>query len=797
VAASGNGVVSLLGKNMFASREADFVGFRTSVASTSRLPLMFIDLIARRFIPSIPRPVLHVLGILPKPITQAERMRQFPKDGLPTEQPVTLRWNSYHVPYIEAKTDRDLAVAVGLVHAHLRGTQMSLMRLVSQGRLAEILGAPARKVDHALRVLDLCQATAEIEKRLPDDTRTWLDGFVSGINHYQSLGHPRPHEMRWLGLKTEPWTVRDVIGVGRLVGADFNWLILLMLLKHRSSPAFKSIWEGLLEVGGGFEIAAETDDPAMGLARELVGIAKAGSNAVAVGPERSASGRALLACDPHLGLAMPNIWLLMGLRSPSYNCVGFMLSGLPFVCIGRNPDLAWGGTNLRSASSDLFDLSALEEDEIETRSVTVKTRFGRTVKRRVRRTPHGTLLADAALFGLDKNDRTALRWIGHEPTDEISAFLRASRAGNGKAFCEAFRGYGVPGQTMIYADREGAVGKVLAATLPRRGDYHGDEFVKDIKDAAHAWRNLVDLAHEAPRTPPKDGLLVSANDPVTDAPAPVGFLFDYGDRMRRLREILEAERECTPETLVRALRDTFSGRAHRLAQRFGRDIQGFDLSKDAQDVAITLLDWDGCYGTESEGALVFELVLTELLPIILNTHDSKLWRETLAQWNFVAGYLESKIDALPAEKWRPLLERAALSVARRRGDHRVWGDMHRVQIAHVLAKLPLIGQAFVQGDMPSPGSRQTLYKTAHGPVTERHVSDFGTMACFSSDLADEDANEFVLFGGQDEWMGSPSFADQVPLWQSGRSIRMPLRQEVIAESFPDVMTLTPKNRETA
>lgn len=756
---------------------------------------MFIDLIAKRFIPKIPRNVLRLLGMLPKPVTQAERLRQFPRNGLPIEHDVTVRWNSYHVPYIEAQTDTDLAVATGLVHAHLRGTQILLMRLVSQGRLAEVLGAPARNVDHALRVLDLCRATAEIEKRLPDDTRAWLEGFVRGLNHYQSLGHPGPHEMRWLRLKAEPWTVRDVIGVGRLVGADFSWLMLLMLLKNRQSPAISEIWRGLLEVGGGIEIAVGSKDPATQLTKELVGLAKAGSNAVAVGPERSASGHALLACDPHLGLAMPNIWLLMGLKSPSHDCVGFMLSGLPFVCIGRNTDLAWGGTNLRSASSDLFDVSSLTDDDVETDMVTLKTRLGRSVQRKVRRTAHGTLLSDAKLFGLDKNDQTALRWIGHEPTDEISAFLRASQARSGQAFCEAFRGYGVPGQTMIYADRNGQVGKVLAGTLPRRHAYEADAFINDVDRSAGAWDDLVDLASEGVYEPAQDGLIVSANDPVTDAPAPVGFLFDYGDRLRRLRTLLETETSCTPETLVDVLRDTFSERAHRLAKRFGQDLGTLDLSEEARDIERLLLAWDGCYRVDSEGALAFELILAHLLPAVFDTDDAKLWQQTIAQWNFIAGYLERRINALPPDDWSSLLKRSALSaLEQKRGANRVWGDMHRVQIAHILAKLPLIGQAYVQDDMPSPGSRQTLYKTAHGPATERHVSDFGTMACFSADLADEDANNFVLFGGQDEWMGSPSFADQVPLWQSGRSIRMPLREESIAEDFDHVMKLTPDRR---
>ncbi len=782
---------SVVGGRQNADRE-------TLIVLKNRLRHMFIDLIAKRFIPQLPRSALSLLGMLPKPVTLAERWRQFPTEGLPTEQPVTLRWNAYQVPYIEATNDRDLAVAVGLVHTHLRGTQMAMMRLVSQGRLAEVLGAPARKVDHALRVLDLCRATEAIERNMPEDTRTWLEGFVSGINHYQGLGHTSPQEMRWLGLKPEPWTVRDVIGVGRLVGADFNWLILLVMLKHRASPDFETIWQGLLEVGAGMELATSTaakGDPTMQLAKELIGIAKAGSNAVAVAPERSASGEALLACDPHLGLAMPNIWLLMGLKSPSYNCVGFMLSSLPFVCIGRNPDLAWGGTNLRSASSDLFDLAKVADKEIETEMVRLKTRFGRTVRRKTRKSAHGVLLADAGLFGLDKDDRTALRWVGHEPTDEISAFLRASRARHGGDFQAAFKGYGVPGQTMIFADRNGRIGKVLAATLPRRTSYHAKEFVKDAEQAATTWSNLADLAREAITDHVDDGMIVSANDPVRDAPVPVGFLFDYGDRFRRLKALVGSKEALTPKDLVAMLRDTYSERAHRLASRFALDLGG-SKEEAGGKVQNILLEWDGRYDTDSEGALAFELILTRIMPELFEAKDSTLWQQTLSQWNFIAGYLEDRINALPPDQWRRLLTKAARAVNQDRSTNRVWGDVHRVRVAHVLAKLPLVGNAYLLDDLPAPGSRQTLYKTTHEPVTERHVSDFGTMACFSSDLADPDANHFVLFGGQDEWMGSPSFADQVPLWQSGSSIRMPLRKEEIEKAFDTVMTLTPGPRDS-
>ena len=82
-------------------------------------------------------------------------------------------------------------------------------------------------------------------------------------------------------------------------------------------------------------------------------------------------------------------------------------------------------------------------------------------------------------------------------------------------------------------------------------------------------------------------------------------------------------------------------------------------------------------------------------------------------------------------------------------------------------------------------------KSGHGLVTGPHEVTFGSMARQVSDMADHDANWFTLWGGQDGWLGSPAFADQVPLWQSRQGIRMPLRPATIAAEFPTVTRLDP------
>src|SRR5215470_15481959 len=134
---------------------------------------------ARRAVGGMLRLGVHLLSCallrpLPRPRSLAERLAMLPTKGLPLRKRVVVRWNEHQVPFIEAENDDDLAVALGLVHAHLRLAQMELLRRISRGRTAELLGAVAIDFDHALRILDLGRAMPAMESALPDDTRAWL-----------------------------------------------------------------------------------------------------------------------------------------------------------------------------------------------------------------------------------------------------------------------------------------------------------------------------------------------------------------------------------------------------------------------------------------------------------------------------------------------------------------------------------------------------------------------------------------------------------------------------------------------
>jgi penicillin amidase len=117
--------------------------------------------------------------------------------------------------------------------------------------------------------------------------------------------------------------------------------------------------------------------------------------------------------------------------------------------------------------------------------------------------------------------------------------------------------------------------------------------------------------------------------------------------------------------------------------------------------------------------------------------------------------------------------------------------MHRLMLRHPLAFLPLIGGRYRFADYPIGGSTDSLMKTAHGATDERHRASYGANARHISDLGDLDSNYFVILGGQDGWLNSATFLDQVPLWLEGRYITMPLRLETVQATFPRRTELKP------
>ena len=738
-----------------------------------------------------------LLTPLPDKASLDARLKAFPTRDLPLTSAVAIYWNDNQVPFIEAANDEDLAFALGMVHAHLRLAQMTILRRIVEGRLAESAGPIAADIDHALRILNFGRGAAKFEAAMPPETRAFVEDFVRGINYYQGKLAARdlPHEFKVLALRREPWSVRDVLAIGRLAGTDINWLGYFSLLKLRERPDWPELYARLLKAGGASTTSFSAGDQSEILKQLLLGAARTGSNALVVAGARSQSGAALLASDPHLGIQMPNLWLIAGMKSPSYHAVGFMIPGVPVVALGRNRDIAWGGTNMRAASSDLFDVSKAPPISIKSRTERIKVRWWLDRSVTVRESPYGPVISDAPILNWQGKPPFALRWIGHERGDEITALLKASRARNWPEFRAAFDTFAVSAQNMVYADRAGNIGQLMAAMLPVRARALPPDLILDPADPAAPWKAIATAAQLPTSYNPKAGYLASANNKPAELPFPVGYVFSQDDRMLRMRALVGEHPRLGLAELKAVQRDVLVPSSLQLRNLYlaaiARTKADEGLGRRAERALALMAEWDGRYRADDQAPVAFELFHFRFQQRYYVGRYGEEAANTMFAIAAMPRLLAEDLPKIPEAELRPLLAEALADAGRKLGRFKSWGAMHRLQLSHPLAFAPLIGGRYRFGDLPAGGSTESLMKTAHNSTDGRHYTRYGQQARFVTDLADPDANYFVLLGGQDGWLGSATALDQLSLWQSGEYIQLPLRAETVRARFPRRLELAP------
>lgn len=708
-----------------------------------------------------------------------ERLAALPRGGLPLRQAALVHWNDHQVPFIEAETDHDLAVTLGVLHVHLRWAQLELMRHVARGRLSELIGPFGIGADRVLRTLDFGKAVPAIIDSMPPETRAWVEAFVAGMNHAIAHLPALPPEFRVLGLARQAWDIADVVAIVRLAASDVTWGVWLALLPQRHHAGVAGLWRRLLDAEAPLDPGSVPDIRRAPWAS----FARPGSNSWAIAPSRSQSGGSWIASDTHLPALLPNLLLIAGCRSPSYHAVGLMVPGVPAFLLGRNRWIAWGGTNLHAASSDLFDVSDLEPNAITERRERVRVRFWGHRDINVHETGWGPVIS--RLKTLRSGGGIALRWMGHRPSDEITALLAINRAHDWDSFRGALDLIAVPGQNMTYADAAGHIGKAMAVHLPRRPPEPPGSLLLP-RSAGGAWEAIARSRDLPSVFDPPEGFVASANDRPPPAKVLIGYFFSSGYRVERQRQALQRAGRLGFAELAALQQDTFVQPATCARDRLVRMLHEQNTPA-AHDLAQRLAGWDGRYGAHAAGPLAFELLLFHLG---LALYGRRLFRVYSSAWN-TRQLLFQDIAAWAPEAASRALAHATPRVLRGMRRFRAWGAMHRLEPRHVLASLPILGRAYRFGEWAADGGSDTLMKTAHPPTGRRHRAGLASTARHISDLSDMDANWFTLLGGQDGWLGSTTLFDQTRLWRDGAYIRMPLRPETVRAEFRHRVELRP------
>ncbi|MEM6847198.1 MAG: penicillin acylase family protein [Pseudomonadota bacterium] len=709
-----------------------------------------------------------------------ERLAMVPTYAPGLTAPITIRWSRNHVPFVDAQCEADAAVGLGIVHGHLRLTQLELMRRAANGTLSEVAGPAAVEADKLLRLIDFPRATETSLAMMPAATRQWVQGFANGINAVASHSPPPP-ELRLLGIDPQPWTPQDLFAISRLCSADYAWRVWRALGKLRQREGWPGIWQAVIGEADGETLKEDvTVPPELGDLTTM--FTKAGSNAFAIAGSHTESGAPILACDPHHLIMTPTLWLIAGYRTPSTSVWGLMIPGLPIFAPARNEFGAWGGTNLHATSSELVDVS---DEPLEQRQTRIRVRGGGVRQADLRESRFGPVISDTSAFALP-SETVALTWMGHRPSDDFTAFRAMANASSWDQFLDALDSYSLPGLNMIWAGKDDTIGKAVAAKIPKRPLTPPADMVTEPIVADAHWADVLTAKALPVETDPASGILVSANEAPTEQAVTISLYFAADHRFERLTKLLGTGARWTLSTASQLFFDVYHAPSLTLSQAIVARADRLGLNG---AVCNALADWDGNYAQDSAGALAFALtahgLLEQLEPTASNPAVSQFWRPFDRLRVLVNDASDDDLNrALPA-----VLELAS----RPFHEHGVWGNFHTMSLAHPLSRLPWLRRRLSAIAFPIGGSNDTVQKAMHAYSAKASPCTFGQNARFIADLSDEDATFASILGGQDGWPGSQTLFDQVDDWRGGRMIQLPFSDDALKRDFPHLTAITPRN----
>ncbi|MFO0926783.1 MAG: penicillin acylase family protein [Gemmataceae bacterium] len=259
--------------------------------------------------------------------------------------------DGYGIALLEADDPRDGPFALGFCHAQDRLFQMELMLRVARGTLAELVGPAAVPVDRIARRIGFHRSAAEQWDVLDADVRERIEHYSRGAQAGALYGLTAlPHEFALLKARPTPWTPLDTLGVTKLLSFTLaaNWdaeLVRLKVLTADGPDAVRAVdstypaWGPADTAGAGRTVDRLADDLAAFLRWVRPGGA---SNNWVLDATRTATGRPLLANDPHLDARLPLPWYLASLRTPAEAVAGATFVGGPVWLAGHNGHAAWG-----------------------------------------------------------------------------------------------------------------------------------------------------------------------------------------------------------------------------------------------------------------------------------------------------------------------------------------------------------------------------------------------------------------------------------------------------------------------
>src|SRR6056300_636586 len=604
-------------------------------------------------------------------------------EGL-TDEVEVLRDN-FGINHIYANNQDDMFFMQGYLAAKDRLFQFEIWRRQATGTVSEIFGEEELDRDIGTRLFKFRGNIKEDLNHYHEDGYEIVSSFVAGVNKYieEVNNNPEllPIEFKVLGIKPDIWTNEVVISrhqgllgnisqelnIGRAVSLigekkvkELMWFhpkepsleldktityddlkqdILKLYNAYRRPIKFKS--EYVLEKYRSKDLLANVDEPNIISDRYSIG-----SNNWVLDGTKTADGHTYMANDPHRRIAIPSLRYMAHLVAPGWNVIGGGEPEIPGISIGHNEYGAWGLTVFRTDGEDLYQYELNPKNPLQYKFQGVWKDFkvireiivvkgGEDLEVELYYSHHGpvTYLNKKALKAY------AVRCAWLEPGGSpYLASLRMDQAKTWEEFRNACSYSNIPGENMIWADKQGNIGWQAVGIAPVRKNFSG--LVPVLGDGRYEWDGYLPILEKPNAANPEKGYIATANQNVTPADYTrwdaIGYSWSDPYRGKRIDEVLGTQNDFTMEDMKALQVDVTSLPARTLIPL----LETSSLSPREEALKTKLMSWDFKLEPNSIAAAIYNAWEKEIIrhasakfiPEVAKPYLSSLQLKRILDW---------------------------------------------------------------------------------------------------------------------------------------------------------------------
>lgn len=680
-------------------------------------------------------------------------------------QPVEVIIDRWGIPHIYAKNQDDLFFAQGWIAARDRLFQLDSWRRTGTGHWAEVQGASAIPRDRLARLIRYRgDWDAEWQSYSPD-TKAIATAFTKGINAYIKALTTPPAEFVNAGYAPGLWVPEDVTArmAGLLMMANVSQEVdrairIQTIGPEKDAKFFPSTPPTEIKIPEGLDLSAFKPAILSDLRAALRGSTGdgefndwEGSNNWVVSGSRTATGKPILANDPHRSVTLPSLRKTVHLVAPGWNVIGAGEPALPGIAIGHNENAGFGFTIVYIDQMDLFveTLNPANPDqyrykgewrkmELEHDSLTVKGQA--PVDLTLRYTIHGPVLYMDEKAG----KAYSLKWVGSDPgAAGYLPALRLARAKNWTEFHDAARYFKVPSENLNYADRQGNIGWIAAGETPIRPNHNGLLPVPG-ESGKYDWTGYLTLDQHPQSYNPPQGWIATANHNILpdEYPYVLGYGFSAPYRFQRISEVLAGQPKHSVEDSRLLQLDVTSIPARRFRAVLAKVRPA--LTGNAASMAGELAGWDGVLREDSTAPTIYEFWQDAAYAAAFDVRPRpalEVLLTALEQGPDAAAILQKAAD----QAWTRLNGQYGPDSSKW-----LWGSIHKLSLK------PLAPVA-------RPGDGNTPNSTAGALPAQSSGASFREIL----DLADWDRSISTNVPGESGNPASPHYSDLLGPWSRG------------------------------